>query len=321
MAENLFDRFSKMKAAAGDLKIDPKVDHPKGDKEAKKDKKDDGKKGKEESEQHQGEMMGYIQSHCTMSLLESLGQIGGIALILRLLVPMREHSQLAALRVLAQVLAQADGDQSDSELLGDFLRLNGHCFLLYVFSQADPPEEQVLYILLKMAAGTDAGGAAVGIKVPIFAVLVSYMLNLTSLPVRAVLRVIRSIDDHFFTGARGSAGREVWMRTDGLGLPALFNLFRTLDTSLFPCVINLLQQTAPSWAALEIEQLISFIVVSEKTLSVRRSRMLTNAHVCSRTLTDAHGCSRMLTYVHVCSRMRKSQVKLRVKVLEYADGC
>jgi len=46
----------------------------------------------------------------------------------------------------AQVLAQADGDQCDSELLGDFLRLNGHCVLLYVFSQADPPEEQVLYI-------------------------------------------------------------------------------------------------------------------------------------------------------------------------------
>ena len=280
MAENLFDRFSKMKAAAGDLKIDLKVDHPKGDKEAKKDKKDDGKKGKEECEQHQGEMMGYIQSHCTMSLLECLGQIGGIALILRLLVPMREHSQLGALRVLAQVLAQADGDQCESELLGDFLRLNGHCFLLYVFSQADPPEEQVLYILLKMAAGTDAGGAAVGIKVPIFAVLVTYMLNLTSLPVRSVLRVIRSIDDHFFTGARGSAGREVWMRTDGLGLPALFNLFRTLDTSLFPCVINLLQQTAPSWAALEIEQLISFILVSEKTLSVRRSRMHTYADGC-----------------------------------------
>jgi hypothetical protein len=179
--------------------------------------------------------------------------------------------------MLAQVLAQADGDPCDSELLGDFVRLNGHCFLLYVFSQADPAEEQVLYILLKMAAGTDAGGAGVGIKVPIFAVLVTYMLNLTSLPVRwvlrvssataesarvltyadvcclsqvrSVLRVIRSIDDHFFTGARGSAGREVWMRTDGLGLPALFNLFRTLDTSLFPCVINLLQQVRmPTYA-------------------------------------------------------------------------
>jgi hypothetical protein len=113
MAENLFDRFSKMKAAAGELKIDPKLDHPKGDKEAKKDKKDDGKKGKEEPEQHLGEMMGYIQSHCTMSLLESLGQIGGVALILRLLVPMSELSQLSALRVLAQVLAQADGDYAD----------------------------------------------------------------------------------------------------------------------------------------------------------------------------------------------------------------
>lgn len=168
---------------------------------------------------------------------------------------------MAALRVLAQVLAD-----DESQLTPEFSRLNGEYVLLYVLSHTDTPEEQVFAILLKMAAGTHASGSSVGIKRPQLAVLVMYLLHVTSLPLKASQRVLRLIDDHFMTA--GTAGRQVWMATSGLGLGVILNLFRTLDASLFPAVIALLQQTAPSWAALEIEQLVSLILGAHAQVSV-----------------------------------------------------
>ena len=61
----------------------------------------------------------------------------------------------------------------------------------------------------------------------------------------------------------------MWMSTPGLGLPILFNFLRTVDTSLYPLLITLLQQTAPSWGAAEIRQLFSFIIGSHVREQVR----------------------------------------------------
>jgi len=50
------------------------------------------------------------------------------------------------------------------------------------------------------------------------------------------------------------------MATPDLGLPVLFHLLRTQHVSLVPILMNLVQQTAPSWGALEIEELMSFVL-------------------------------------------------------------
>jgi hypothetical protein len=102
---------------------------------------------------------------------------------------------VGALRVLAQVLA----DDESSTLTQEFSRLNGEYVLLFVLSHSDTPEEQVFDILLKMAAGTHADGTSVGIKRPQMAVLVMYLLHVTSLPLKGSQRVLRLIDDHFMT--------------------------------------------------------------------------------------------------------------------------
>jgi len=63
-------------------------------------------------------------------------------------------------------------------------------------------------------------------------------------------------------------GRQVWMATPDLGLPVLFQLLRTQHVSLVPILMNLVQQTAPSWGALEIEELMSFVLGDDVAVAV-----------------------------------------------------
>jgi len=58
------------------------------------------------------------------------------------------------------------------------------------------------------------------------------------------------------------------MATPDLGLPVLFQLLRTQHVSLVPILMNLVQQTAPSWGALEIEELMSFVLGDDVAVAV-----------------------------------------------------
>ena len=59
------------------------------------------------------------------------------------------------------------------------------------------------------------------------------------------------------------------MATAGLGLSVLLFLFHSLEASLFPAVLALVQQTAPSWGVVELDQLMAFIIGSRVLVHVR----------------------------------------------------
>jgi hypothetical protein len=266
MAGTLLDRFSKMgqsgsggaedKDGSGNaqLAIVNRSPRPSGkDKDKDKDAKKSGKLG-EDLDQPRGELGAWLNMHATQTLHESLRQVGGIALLLRLLVPGPEgsneaFSQVSSLRVLAQVLRTGHEEEA-----AEFMRLRGECVLLYVLSQCDTAEEQVFDVLLQMACGREA----TGIKHAPFVVLAMYLLQLSSLDVRGKQKVLRWIDDRFLTA--GNAGRQVWMATEELGLRVLLNLARRSDVALNPTVVALAQQTAPSWGVAELEELLNFIL-------------------------------------------------------------
>jgi len=265
MAGTLLDRFSKMrqfggggaedKDAGGNTQLaivnrSPRASGKDKDKDAKKS----GKLGEDLGDQPRGELGAWLNMHATQTLHESLRQVGGIALLLRLLVPGPEgsneaFSQVLSLRVLAQVLRTGHEEE-----VAEFMRLRGECVLLYVLSQCDTAEEQVFDVLLQMACGSEA----MGIKHSPFVVLAMYLLQLSSLDVRGKQKVLRWIDDRFLTA--GNAGRQVWMATEELGLRVLLNLARRSDVALNPTVVALAQQTAPSWGYAELEELLNFIL-------------------------------------------------------------
>ena len=59
------------------------------------------------------------------------------------------------------------------------------------------------------------------------------------------------------------------MATAGLGLSVLLFLLHSVEASLFPAVLALVQQTAPSWGVVEMDQLLAFIVGSRVLVHVR----------------------------------------------------
>ena len=268
MAGTLFDRFSKMSQTGGGVGAEDRdgsgnaqqqaAAHrsPRAcakDKDSKKSSLS-GKLGEDVGDQHHGELGASMSVHTTQTLHEALRQIGGIALLLRLLAPGPEGSnvaisQVTSLRVLAQVLR--DGHE---EAVAEFVRLRGECVLLYVLSQCDTAEEEVFDALLQMACGKEA----TGIKHSLFVVLAMYLLQLSALDVRGKQKVLRWIDDRFLTA--GNAGRQVWMATEPLGLRVLLNLARRSDVALYPAVVTLVQQTAPSWGGAELDELLTFIL-------------------------------------------------------------
>ena len=267
MAGTLLDRFSKMGQSGGSgaedkdgsvntqLAIVNRSPRPSGkDKDKDKDAKKSGKLAEDLGDQPRGELGAWLNMHATQTLHESLRQVGGIALLLRLLVPgpkgsNEAFSQVSSLRVLAQVLRTGHEEET-----AEFMRLRGECVLLYVLSHCDTAEEQVFDVLLQMASG----GEATGIKHSPFVVLAMYLLQLSSLDVRGKQKVLRWIDDRFLTA--GNAGRQVWMATEELGLRVLLNLARRSDVALNPTVVALAQQTAPSWGVAELEELLNFIL-------------------------------------------------------------
>jgi hypothetical protein len=154
LAENLLAGFSKMgvagvgEGAAGRAEVPREKDK---DRHEWKRGKDEAKRGKREGDAVQGELGGWIQKHCTQSLPEALSQVGGITLLLRAMHgSSRQDLQVAALRVLAQVLVASRGGGDGGEAAAAFWRLRGDLVVLYILFHGDAPDEPLFDILLQV---------------------------------------------------------------------------------------------------------------------------------------------------------------------------
>ena len=215
------------------------------------DKKDRFRKDRCDNEF--GEMGGWIHPHSTRCVQDSINDVGGVKLALRLFEPGQKSSDVPALQALAGLLIHWEPNRAA------FSKLKGFSILLFILSQSELSAE-LFETLFDIAALGEVRNQSWPLKDAAGVVLITDLLPLCAPNVQRT--VLRAIED---SNMSAPESLRLWMETDGLRLPIVLNFLRIMEPSLYPALLAILQQQASKWNVLETEEIVAFIIGDQKS--------------------------------------------------------
>jgi hypothetical protein len=199
-----------------------------------------------------GEMGGWIHPHSTRCIQDSINDVGGMKLALRLFPAGQRGPFGPALQALSGLLIHWEPNRSA------FAKLKGFSILLFVLSQSELSAD-LFETLFEISALGEVRNQSWPLKEAAGIVLITDLLPLCDVNVQRT--VLRAIED---SNMSSPESLKLWMETEGLRLSIILNFLRIMDPSLYPAILAILQQQAPLWTTVEIEEVMSFIIGDHK---------------------------------------------------------
>ena len=217
---------------------------------------------KERCDNEFGEMGGWIHPHSTRCIQDSINDVGGMKLALRLFAVGERSPHGPALQALSGLLVHWEPNRLA------FAKLKGFSILLFILSQSELTPD-LFETLFEISALGEMRNQSWPLKEAAGVVLITDLLPLCDVDVQRT--VLRAIED---SNMSSPESLKLWMETEGLRLTIILNFLRIMDPVLYPAILAILQQQAPLWTVAEIEEMMTFITGDQKAANGVHSDMM-----------------------------------------------